>query len=134
MARYLFVLFVLLAAGCASGPKDESAVTKNDAIDDFIKVSELEEIDLIRKRGQLHYEVLSHNYIILRDRRSVYLAIFSRKCRELDEGEARPDIRYDGNTLRARFDTFRGCTIDALFELTDGQATELIALGEKARE
>ena len=137
MVRYPLVpivMIVLIATGCASGPKEESALRRNDAIDDYIKVSELEELELIRERGELHHEVLTHKYIILRDRRSVYLATFTRQCRELDDADIRPDIRHDANVLRSRFDTYRGCKIQSLFALTDGQAKELIALGEKARE
>jgi len=127
---WLAVLALVLAAGCASGP-EESIVAKNDAIDDYIKVSGIEAVDAIRKRGDLHHEVLTDRYIILRDRQNAYLATFARRCYELDDNRITPDIRYDSNTVRARFDTYRGCLIESLFKLSDGELMELEALAAK---
>ena len=131
------VSVLLLSVGCASGPDQESAVARNDAIDDYIKVSEIEEIDRIRRRDDLYHEVLTNRYIILRDRKDAYLATFSRPCHELEDlglMGITPDIRRGTNDLHARFDTYRGCRIQSLFKLSEGQAIELSALGEKARE
>jgi hypothetical protein len=119
-----------LLAGCASVPENDSVIVRNDAIDDYIKVAELEEIDAIRKRGELHHTVVTENYIILKDRRNKYLAVFRHKCRQLEETEVTPDIRHDMKVIRARFDSYRGCRIQALFGLSEGQATEILGLGE----
>jgi len=129
-ARSLVALAAAMMLGCASAPEDDSVIERNDAVEDYIKVAELKEIDTIRKRGELHHTAVTENYIILRDQRNVYLATFRQRCRELDEREVRPDIRYDLKVLRARFDTYRGCRIQYLYEITEGQATELLDLGE----
>jgi hypothetical protein len=66
------------------------------------------------------------------------LVAFRQRCRELDEQDEQdeldvtPDIRHDLNTVRARFDTYRGCRIQALYEITEGQVQELLDLGEKS--
>lgn len=133
-AKSLIALAAATMLGCASAPEDDSVIVKNDAVEDYIKVSELKAIDTIRKRGELHHTVVTEKYIILRDQRDAYLATFRRRCRELDEREVMPDLRHDLKVLRARFDTYRGCRIQYLYEITEGQATELLELGEKSRK
>ena len=132
LAKSLVALAAAMMLGCASAPEDVSVIVKNDAVEDYIKVAELKEIDAIRKRGELHYTAVTENYIILKDQRSAYLATFRRRCRELNEPEVTPDIRHDLKVLRARFDTYRGCRIQSLYEITKGQAAELIELGERS--
>ena len=134
LAKSLVALAAMTMLGCASAPEDEGVIAKNDAVEDYIKVSELKEIDTIRKRGELHHTVVTENYIILRDQRSAYLATFRQRCRELDNREVTPDLRHDLKILRARFDTYRGCRIQYLYEITEGQATEVLELGEKSRK
>jgi len=109
-----------------------TVLVENDAVDDYIRVAELPETDAIRKRGELHHKVVTEKYIILSDRKNSYLAVFRQRCRELDELDVTPDIRHDLNTVRARFDTYRGCRIQALYEITEGQVQELLNLGDKS--
>ena len=42
------------------------------------------------------------------------------------------DVRRENNTIRARFDTLRGCRIDKIFALTEADVAELKSLGEIA--
>ena len=130
LSKGLTILVAALVLGCASTPEDESVIKKNDAVDDYIRVAELPEIDAIRKRGELHHTVVTEKYIILNDLKNFYLAVFRQRCRELDELQVTPDIRHDMNIVRARFDTYRGCRIQSLYEITEGQAQELLDLGE----
>ncbi|NNF40051.1 MAG: hypothetical protein HKN64_01645 [Woeseiaceae bacterium] len=37
----------------------------------------------------------------------------------------RPDVRYQRNVLRARFDTLRGCVIERLYGIDNAAAEEL---------
>ena len=122
----------LVLAACAGNPEAESVVAKNDAIDDYIKVAQLKELDQIRIKRQLHHKVITEDYILIYDDRQPYLAAFQRRCRELNETEVKPDYRYEARILRARFDTYRGCNIRTLYEVTNGQATELLDLGKKS--
>jgi hypothetical protein len=119
---------------CAGKPEKESVIAKNDAIDDYIKVAELQEIDQIRVRRQLHHKTITEQYILLYDDRDPYLAVFMRRCRELNETKITPDYRYDANNLYARLDTYRGCRLRALYKVSNGQAVELLDLGKKATQ
>lgn len=132
LLKGLTILVAALVLGCASTPQDESVIKKNDVVDDYIRVAELPEIDAIRKRGELHHTVVTEKYIILNDLKNSYLAVFRQRCRELHELKVTPDIRHDMNIVRARFDTYRGCRIQSLYEITEGQAQELLDLGEKS--
>ena len=122
----------LVLAACAGNTEQESVVARNDAIDDYVKVAELKEVDQIRIRRQLHHKVITEHYIIIYDDRVPYLATFQRRCRELNEPDVTPDIRHEPRKLRARFDTYRGCKIRSFHEVTSGQAQELLDLGTKA--
>jgi len=128
-AAFIAMLALLQITACASAPEEESVILKNDAIDDYIKVAELKEVDEIRKWGELHQAVATEKYIILSDRKNAYLAVFRQRCRELDDTEVTPDLRHDLSRISARFETYRGCRIQTLYALGDGQAQEILSLG-----
>ena len=109
MTKHLLILIAVLAAGCAGSDAspESNVVTRNDAIDDFIEVEELEEVDTIRSRKTLHHTIITERYIILSDNSESYLATFRRRCRELSDSHVTPDIRHEQHTIRARFDTYR---------------------------
>ncbi len=129
---YSVVLLAALLAGCANTAKEQGAVAKNDAVEDYITAAELPEVDMMRTTDQLRHKVITDRYIILSDRKSNHLITFKRRCRELKESVVTPDIRYDNNRLRSRFDTYRSCTIGAMYEINAGQAKELLDLGDSA--
>lgn len=118
-------LMLLLQPGCATrqDPKVSAAV------EDFIVAAGLEELDMIRTRNDYGWDYLSDRFVIIETRDGEYLLRFQRLCRELNEVPVQPDIRYDSNVLRARFDTLRGCRIDKLYAIEPGQADELRNLG-----
>ena len=129
--RSLVIAFAILVLGCAGAPENEGVLSENDAVEDYIKVAELREIDAIRSSRQLHYKSITEKYIIIQDSKDSYVVVFASACRELDDHRrVTPDIRHERHTLRARFDTFRGCRIQALYEIEEGQAQELIELGQ----
>lgn len=133
MNKNLFFVFAALMLGCANEAKENDIVARNDAVEDFIVVAELEDAGVIRTTNQLRHKPITDRYIILEDRRSTHLLVFTRRCRELEQsGPAgvTPDIRYDTNRLRSRTDTYRGCRIEALYEVTEGQAQELLDLAD----
>ena len=131
MRTMLVAPIFMLLLGCAA----QQGPTVTDAVDDFIRVGELEDLDVVRTTGtdQFHWEVLSDRYIILRTRKDIYLAKFVRRCHAIKETRARPDIRHDPNKLRARFDTIRGCRIDKIYSIDKAQAEELKYLGKGPR-
>ena len=121
MKRSILVLTIALLAGCAA----QSDTKVDDAIEDFVTVSGLEELDSINSREQFGISELSERYVLLTTRKDTYLARFTRRCYELNENQVTPDIRYDRWTLRARFDTIRGCRIEKFFAIDKAQAEEL---------
>jgi len=131
----LSVLFgVALVAACAGSPEDESALTKNDVIDDYIKVAQLEEVDSIRYFGRLDHQIISKNYIIINAGNDSYLVTYFSRCHGDDNHNIKPDIRYDSNVLRARADTYRGCRIMSMYAINQGQKQELLTLGGESGE
>lgn len=121
-----------LIVGCAAKTQSQHsrAMTVNTAIEDFIEVEALTQTDVIRSMQELHYKVITDRYVIVHDRRTSYLTKFGRRCVELYQTEVTPDIRRERNTLRAKTDSLRGCRIDSIYKVSDGQADELISLGE----
>ena len=120
------VILLVLFGGCAasSEPKISGAVS------DYIKAAELEDQDSIRTMGNYSYHVISQRYVTVQALREDYLVEFVRRCHELDEYRVTPDIRYEKNILRSRFDTIRGCRIGRIYSIDKGQAEELKNLGE----
>ena len=115
-----------LLSGCATSSESEIS----DAVSDYIKAAELEEQDSIRTMGKFSYRIISQRYVTLETHKENYLVAFSRRCHELDQYEVTPDIRYEKNILRTRFDTIRGCRIGRIYAIDKGQAEELKNLGD----
>ncbi len=119
---------LLMLAACAIEPEPDPVL---EAFEDFIAVGELEETKEIRYRTDLHYEYLNEHYVLMKTRRQQYLVKFDRRCGELnDQFFVKPDYRREANVIRARFDTIRGCRIDKIYPVNDGQAEELKSLGD----
>ena len=91
------------------------------AIEDFVAVSGLEEMDSIRTRDQFRISELQYlnATFYLRTRKDTYLVKFNRRCHELNEAEVTADIRFDSKTLQSRFDTIRGCRIEKIFAIDE---------------
>lgn len=128
--NYLIAIPAMLLAACAGAPDGQSAVAEDDPVADYIQVAQLPEVDMIRSFGQLQHRIISEDYIIVYDRKASHLATFARPCRELFDIEVTPDVRHDNNTLRARFDTIRGCRIESLYRVSEGQVAEIMQLGD----
>lgn len=119
------VILLILFAGCATSSESEIS----SAVSDYIKVAELEEQDSIRTMGDWSHRAISQRYATLKTKKENYLVEFSRRCYELRQNEVTPDIRYEKNILRSRFDTIRGCRIGRIYAIDKGQAEELQNLG-----
>jgi len=124
MKQLMLALIITLLAGCAA----QSEPRADDAIEDFVALSGMEEIDSIKTREQFRISELSEHserYIFLRTRKDLYLVKFNRRCHELDDVEITPDIRFDSGTLRPHFDTIRGCRIEKIYAIDEAEAREL---------
>ena len=130
MHRVLLIASAVFIAACAGAPTEQGVVAKNDAVEDYIVAAELPPVDVMRTNDQMRHRIITDRYIILQDRKTNHLITFKRRCRELRESKVTPDIRHESNRLRARFDTYRGCQIDKMYEINAGQAQELLGLAE----
>ena len=129
MNKNIALFAVALLTACAA---QERATTQDteQAVRDYIDVRELAEVDQMRTSNRDHWQKIDQNFIIYEARREFYLLEFVHRCPELDQYPVVPDVRKSGNTVRARFDTVRGCHIAKLFPLTEGDVAELKAIGE----
>jgi len=127
MKKLILSAAAFLLGACATMQPE----VDRQAVADFVSVRELPELDAIRldTSNDSWYELNQH-YVIYETRRGSYLFQFSRRCWELDEQRVVADRRWDANTLRARFDTLRGCRIDSIFGLTEADVIELKDLGK----
>ncbi len=119
-----------LLAACAGQPSEEIA-DKNLAVRDFIELRQLESLPKIRSDRSDGWQTITPTFLIYRTRREDYLFEFARPCWEImDNSRIYADERYDSNTIRARFETLRGCRIAAIFALTEAEAAELEHIGD----
>ncbi len=119
---------LLALAACATEIEPDPVL---QAFEDFVEVGELQEAKEIRYRTDIHYEYLNEHYVLMKTRREQYLVKFARRCSELnDTFTVKPDYRREAHVIRARFDTVRGCRIDKIYPVNEGQAEELKSLGD----
>jgi hypothetical protein len=119
-----------IAPGCA-GTAETPPGTQ--AIQDYVEVGELQEVERIRTHGSDKWMPATLNFAIYSGRDGRFLLAFTRQCREMvDNTTITPDRRYDHNVMRASIDTLRGCRIDKMYPLTEAQAQEIVALAKTA--
>jgi hypothetical protein len=118
-------------AACAGTPETPPDTR---AIQDYIEVGELQEVDQLRTTlGRDEWEPLSRRFVIYTGRDGRFLLGFSRPCREMfDNTTITADKRYDRYVMRQGIDTLRGCRIDKIYPLTEAQAQEIEALAASA--
>ena len=128
MRGLLLLLLGTVLSACAGTREPPPDVV---AVEDFIEVTGLEELDRIRTDRMSDFDELNPRYIVFSTRRRDYLIEFHRDCWELrDTFDIKPDLRHDPNYIRPRADTIRGCLINRIFEVNEGQVEELKAMGE----
>ena len=133
MRVILALLAALVLATCAAQDEqaDKSTQDMEQAVRDFIELRELVALDRLKSGMNDHWTTLDENFIIYHGRRESYLVEFVSRCYELnDPTRITPDKRWDTNTIRARFDTLRGCRIAAIYALDEAEAAELENIGE----
>jgi len=129
MNKVIIVLVAVVMTAC--GTTDEViGQDKEQAIRDFIAVRQLPEVDKIRTASQDSFKEIDAWFVIYKTRKDAYLFEFARACYELINDEIVADQRWGGNTIRARFDTLRGCRINQIYALTEAELVELEDIGE----
>ncbi|MBT8081654.1 MAG: hypothetical protein KJP08_11085 [Gammaproteobacteria bacterium] len=126
---------LLLLGACAATEEAEDA----SAFRDFIEVTELKSVQAIRTFGALDHEVLNDEYVVVTNRDQDYLLEYWGSCaKDPFTLRVKPDVRRDARKMYVGIDTFRGCRIKALYELSPDQVIELrnmgMAPGEKPRQ
>jgi hypothetical protein len=123
----LLPALITACAGTVEIPADTQAVR------DYVEVGELQEVDRLRSHVNDGWSALTDYYVLYGSRDGQYLLEFNRICHALtDSTRVTPDYRYDNYAIRSRFDTLRGCRIDAMYQLTEAQAMEIEALVKSA--
>jgi len=131
MAAAVAAGFFLAACASQDEQAEESTQDVNQAVRDFIELRGLEELDALRSGTNDSWQQLDDQFILYRGRRETYLVEFGRRCYELnDNTRITPDKRWDTNTVRARFDTIRGCRIARIYGLNEAEVAELENIGE----
>ena len=129
----LGLLVCALLAACAG---QDPAVEQNrqdavQAVRDFIDVRGLAELTELKSSTSDTWEPIEAHFLIYKGRRATYLVEFAHQCYEInDNSRIVADERWSANTVRARFESIRGCRIGRIFALTEEEATELENIGE----
>lgn len=131
MNKCLLVFVLLFTGACATHEKDDQLT---NAIDDFVVVSDLEALPMIRSYQQFDQHVLSEWYVIVSASREHYLLAYSQRCYISYNIPRKPDRRADPHAIYADTDTFRGCHIRSLYSITEAQAAELMEIGRAPGE
>ena len=139
MKNLVPIIALVMLSACATQDAAEAETTAdvhNQAIIDFIEVRELTQVDRIRSSERDGWQALSISYVIYKARRDRFLVEFARPCYELrDNLDITPDVRrVNANTIRAKFDTLRGCRISRIFAITREEVDELKNIGEAPGE
>ena len=133
MKNIIYLLGIILLAGCAGQDEkdDPSTQDSEQAVRDFIELRELEELDSLRSGNSDGWTQINETFILYKGRKDTYLVEFARRCHELrDNTRIIPDHRWDATTIRARFDTLRGCRIHRIYALDEAEIAELKNIGE----
>ncbi len=127
--RYLMIFAAAGLAACASEPEEIPPDVL--AIQDYVAVAELTEVDKLKTDSTARVQMLGNDrYVLWVARRDTNLVEFGRNCWELRDRNVVADVRRDQNYLRARRDTIRGCRIGRAFEVNKGQIEEIRNLGD----
>ncbi|MDJ0917901.1 MAG: DUF6491 family protein [Woeseiaceae bacterium] len=127
---FFAVCLTPLALQACSTPQPRA---ETEAVRDYIAAAELEETDQIRYRTMSNFEhrPINEEFAVLATHDEHYLLEFRRRCFALyDTTFITPDVRRDSNTLRAGFDTIRGCVMEKIYPIDEAQALELGQLGD----
>ena len=121
-----------LAACAAQDTTRQDAVEGAvQAVRDLIEVRGLQEVDKMPSSSGDAWTSIENYFLIYKSRRESFLVEFNRRCYELDDNtRIVPDERWDSGTVRARFDTIRGCRIHKLYALNEEDVAELQNIGE----
>lgn len=129
MNKVMLLCAAVLLTACAS-QEDPLTYDTEQAVRDFIEVRQLEKTDKVRTSNDDQWQDIDQNFLLYLTRHQVFLFEFARRCHELTEFPVVPDRRDSSNTIRAKFDTLRGCRIENIYPLTEDEVAEVRDIGE----
>ena len=131
MRAAVILATTLTAVACAGSRAPHEA----GPIDEYVAVNRPAEVDWVRVTRPAAYHPVSERFLIVSARNGDFLAEFRSACRDFGDPESGRhwtsdmiDRRSSMNILRAGGDTIRGCVISNLYEISDAQREELLAL------
>jgi hypothetical protein len=116
----------VVVAGCAT----IEAPQEKKVVNDFVVLSEMQEIDRIRGYQDLRFSIINEYFVVATDGDRHFLLEFDAGCRALSAGTFNAlmmDHRQNFKILHRR-DTIRGCPIAGMYKATAAQLHELKAL------
>lgn len=122
---YCLLAYFLLCS-CSLQNRD----VDREAVEDYIRVQDLQEVDVIRTRGNLPGDIsryLNDYHLSYKTKQRYYLIAFAHVCPRR-YGTVTTDER-NNNLLQAHADSIRGCRISRIYEMTKENAAELRTLG-----
>lgn len=124
----LMLALTLALTACAANEERRQQV---EAVDDFVKVNELESARSIalRNRESYDHEMLGDEYALVETRGGWHLVRFTMRCTSFYDNRPDPDIRRNAGMLAAGEDTIRGCRIKDIYPIDEAQAEELRQIG-----
>ena len=124
MMKWLTILGVPMVLGaCASEPL--YGVPTNERVDDYVRTSQLTEVDSIRKGNHDTWQYVNDRYVIYASNKD-YLVAFRDNCADLTDNSWVPaDYIHDHRNLRAGEDTIRGCIVQKIYPIVRDQRDEL---------
>lgn len=125
MNKCMLMLVAFLLGACATNEEDE----RPDAIVDFIEVSELEEVTVIRSFQRFDSVELDDRYVILTTGKERYLLAYYGRCPDIVDPRQKADVRREANAIYAKSDTFQGCRIKEIYPISAAQEGELVEMG-----
>ena len=130
MKKAVLLMISLAMAACAV--TEEEVVNETDAVQDFIKMHNLEKVSVIRGFENPNVLFLDDpRYIIAYLRDEQWLLQYAHECRlaRLEPGDRPSDKRRYTRALYVKIDTFRGCPVRAMYPIKLDHAQELVAMG-----
>jgi hypothetical protein len=131
MKSFIVVSASLFLVACASKSTPPPVGRYVESVRDFVSVSELREVDMIRHHDQTKYLYVNEYFVVMPAGRENYLIEFRGPCDALRRRQWTSDmidIRVSARILHADYDTLRGCSIDKIYELSNAQLKELESL------
>jgi hypothetical protein len=124
------LIAITAAAAVMLGCATIDAPQQKKAVNDFVVLSEMQEIDRIRGYQDLRFSIINEYFVVAVDDERHFLLEFDAGCRALRTGTFNSlmmDHRQNFKILHRR-DTIRGCPIAGMYIATAEQLNELKAL------